>query len=224
MKTVLLTIYLFISFSFHTALNLKQAFEIEGQKMEAEYNLYRVNVNSDPNSSEEYLENYYYVPDENKPSMIKVDEKGSCRLDKDKLIHHLNQLRTKHEVTHMIWKKELEERAYDYLLELKNEHECKYTKLEQKFEDYDMLRYEGPERLTELELLHKWYDSIYTLDNMRKDEDYFSAGLMLSIQVNEIGCSKICCHLKEMYICMLQPKIQDESSVIDSINPNKYFK
>jgi hypothetical protein len=223
MKIIYLSISLLNLCSSILGLNLKQAFEIDSNSMEAEYNLYRVNILSDPNSAEEYLESYYYVPDDNRPSMIKPDDKGSCRLNKDKFIYHFNQLRNKHQVPLMVWNKELEEKSRDYLLELKNEHECKYEKLEHEKEDFDFLRFEGPKRLTELELLHKWYDPIYTLDNMSKDKDYFSTGIMLSTENFKVGCSKICCHLKEMYLCMLGPKVQDEGSVIEKIKPNKYL-
>ena len=111
-----------------------------------------------------------------------------------------------------------------YLIKLKNDHECNYSKISQEKEDYDMLHYEGPERLTELELLHKWYDPIYTIENMNPGVDYFSTGIMLSPDNDQIGCSKICCHLKEIYMCMLRPKIQGEDSVIERIKPNKYLE
>jgi hypothetical protein len=225
MKIVIFLYYSISCLSFYLAfVSKKQAFVIDDKAMKAEYNLYRINLPSDPNTAEEYLEDYFYVNDETREPLVKKDKKGSCKIDKDKLIYHLNNIRKKHDTESFTWNAELEEMVDDYLQQIQYEHDCTYTKLDTEKKDFDSVLYEGPERLTERELLQIWYKPYYTLSEMRRDIDYYSMGVVLSPDVNKIGCSKICCHLKEMYMCMLRPQVQNQSTIFDKIKQNKFLK
>lgn len=224
MKTIIILLLSINCLSLHLSLiSKKQAFIIDDDAMKAEYNLYRINLPSSPNTAEEYLENYFYVDDENKEPLLKTDKKGSCRIDKAKFIYHINHIRRKHDTEIFTWNEELEEMVDDYLEKIKYDHECTYNKLDTEKNDYEILVYEGPQRLTEKELLQKWYDPYYRLKDRPLGLDFYSMGVMLSPDVDKIGCSKICCHLKEIYMCMIRPQIQNQADLLDKIKPNKYL-
>jgi hypothetical protein len=223
MKLVVLLIYGLIKII--SLLKSKQ-YSLDPQTLNIERNLYNINGGSSETFAHDYLfENMYITEGEKKENKKEEVGKEGCSMNKKVFIDYLNTIRDKHMVQRIKWLDELSNEAKRYTDRLESSNNCTYTHYE--YTDLTQIFFEGPERLSERDLINKWYEPFYYLNTnstKKKQINYFNTGMILNEAVSEIGCYKICCPYGEIYLCLFRPKFPNEEDIFDHIKPNKYIR
>jgi hypothetical protein len=156
---------------------------------------------------------------------VSIEGKG-CAFDRQKFLEYLNIIRDKHNLTEIIWDSTLESQAKIYTNKLKNDNKCIYKKRLA----YSELFTSGSERLTEKQILDKWYAPAYDYDFENVLFRYpllngYSIFVMLWDSVDKVGCAKSCCSGAEVVVCDFLPTIVEPKAIEIKahVRPNKYF-
>jgi hypothetical protein len=154
-----------------------------------------------------------------------VFQDNHCYFDKDKFMENLDLIRDKHQVQKVKWDADLENKAKTYTSHLR-EKNCRY---EDRVE-FSELHYQATERLTEKEVLEKWYDPVYYYNFtnstfMYEKMNTYSMTVLLWDNVTAVGCAKACCPISELFICDFLPIIiqPDILQRIKHIKPNRFL-
>jgi hypothetical protein len=157
----------------------------------------------------------------------------TCFFNRGKFIDYLNIIREKHSVFPMSWSRDLEEQAKIYAFNIKTNNECKY-KPDKMRKFIGEAVYENSERITEKELLQKWYSPAYYYYNFKnvKENIYldtvgtYPMAMLLWDEVKEVGCAKVCCKSRELNICHFSPVVTNPNifEMEKHIKPNRYLK
>jgi hypothetical protein len=169
----------------------------------------------------DYLMRGTYIDDQDEYNLKKYlessyGEKETCLFNRQRFMEHLNLIRFKHQVKGMIWDNDLESQAKIYALKIKKDRNCK-LKFDEKRMFIGEAYYVSEERLTEKELLQKWYRPAYynyNFVNVTYNKNYdttnnYPMALLLWDTVNRVGCAKVCCEKRELNICHFLPIVQD---------------
>lgn len=184
--------------------------------------MYRINTFVNPlKYGADYLMRGTYINDQDEYSLKNYEESSyseneTCLFNRQRFMEHLNLIRFKHQVKEMIWNKDLESQAKIYALKIKKDRKCM-----REFDENRMFIgeafYVNEERLTEKELLQKWYQPAY-LDynfvNVTYNKNYnivknYAMALLLWDTVDKVGCAKVCCENRELNICHFAPVVED---------------
>lgn len=151
-----------------------------------------------------------------------------CLLNRVKILDKINLIRQQHSSPALRYDNNLENQAKAYAEKMKLENDCLYD--QQEASHFSELFTTNYKRLSEVDVIEKWYSSVYSYDF--KIQTFTMMGInaypMLNIlwdTMTSVGCSRVCCASRELYICdfypvLIQPGLEEISK---HIHPNKYF-
>ena len=84
-------------------------------------------------------------------------------------------------------------------------------------------------RLTESQVIDKWYESVYTYDFEKKKFrikgiNFYPMINILYDTTKQVGCARVCCAMAELYICDFFPVVEIIEGFEEHIKRNKYLK
>jgi hypothetical protein len=168
----------------------------------------------------DYLVSEKYIDEQDEYNMKNYMEYNydneQCIFNRQRFMEHLNMIRFKHQVPSMRYDLDLENQAKIFALKIKKENKCKFPKDERRMYISEAF-YDGEERLTEKELLQKWYRPAYfnyNFVNVTHNLTYdtvknYPMALLLWDTVSQVGCAKVCCETRELNLCHFLPILVD---------------
>lgn len=232
MKIIRIFIFLLFSISFISA--LKQLIDLNPKpkpNLLTYRNIYKINaINNADRYGTEYIRSGKFLDEQTEYNIKKElessydGENKSCYFNIRRFMEELNRIRDKHQVKNVQWDNILADQAKIYANRMKFENACFYKN---RLMFSELFSHEN-KRITEKELLEKWYEPVYGFDFTRgiyelEKVNGYSMAILLWDEVDKVGCSKVCCFESELIICDFQPYIIQPTvgEMAQHIFPNK---